>query len=252
MSSGLAQQYLYKDRSTMNAALGLVYEDFSAAVREVDVPTHIIWGEHDNVAPIRTGKVLAGVLSNAELHVIRKAGHVPMTDSFDDFMAVLMHSLENAPRAQQAQQLLKHVEREKVAKEDIRCDGQDDVVYTGHYKAIRMHNCHGVVLRNLVADNIELISSDISLENVKLNSSGTGLLVTNSVVTATLLQVDAKVGMVVDSSYLDLAGANFVTRDKLIDIRKNSQLYFSLSESQRGKQRDALHGVSLGSVFKVY
>jgi pimeloyl-ACP methyl ester carboxylesterase len=252
MSSGLAQQYLYKDRSSMNAALGLVYEDFSATVREVDVPTHIVWGEHDSVAPIRTGKVLGGLMPNAELHVIREAGHVPMVDNFDDFMAVLTDSLENAPRAKQAQKRLESTIKEKVAREDIHCDGLDDVVYTGHYKGIRMHNCHGIVLRDLVAENIELVSSEISLENVKLNSSGTGLLVTNSVVTATLLQVDAKVGMVVDSSYLDLAGANFVTRDKLIDIRKNSQLYFSLSESQRGKQRDALHGVSLGSVFKVY
>jgi hypothetical protein len=251
MSSGLAQQYLYKDRSTMNAALGLVNENFSAAVREVNVPTHIIWGDDDTVAPIRTGKVLAGLLPNAQLHVIAEAGHVPMMDNFDDFMAVLKHSLENAPLARQPQKRLESVIREEVAKQDIRCDGQDESVYSGHYKKIYLHNCHGVVLRDLVADNIELIGSEASLENVKLNTSGTGLLVSNSVLTATLLQVDAKVGMVVDTSYLDLAGADFVTRDQLIDIQNNAQLYFSLSESQQGNQTDALHGVSLGPVFNV-
>lgn len=252
MTSGLAQQYLYKDRSSMNAALGLAYEDFSAAVREVDVPTHIVWGEHDSVAPVRTGKVLAGLLSNAELHVIRKAGHVPMTENFDDFMSVLNYSLENAPRARQAQKRLESVVREQVAKEDIRCNGQNDVVYTGHYKVIRMHNCHGVVLRDLAAENIELTGSAISLENVKLSSSGTGLLVTNSVVTATLLQVDANVGMVVDTSYLDMAGADFVVRNNLIDVQENSQLYFSLSESLQGRQKSTLHGVSLGPVFNLH
>lgn len=167
-------------------------------------------------------------------------------------MAVLAYSLENAPHAKQAQKRLETVVKEEVAKEDIRCDRQDDVVYTGHYKGISLHNCHGILLRDLVAENIELVSSDISLENVRLTSSGTGLLATDSVVTATLLQVDAMVGMVVDTNYLDLAGADFVTRDKLIDIRKNSQLYFSLSESQHGNQRDALHGVSLGPVFAVH
>jgi len=57
----LAQQYLYKDRSSMNAALGLVYEDFSTAVREVEVPTHIIWGKHDDVAPNSDREGFSGI-----------------------------------------------------------------------------------------------------------------------------------------------------------------------------------------------
>jgi len=208
MSSGLAQQYLYKDRSSMNAALGLVYEDFSTAVREVEVPTHIIWGEHDDVAPIRTGKVLAGLMLDAELHVISEAGHVPMLDEFDEFMAVLAYSLENTPRGRQAQFRLKLVEEDAVKKE-IRCDGQKNIVYTGACKGIQIDNCHGIVLRDLVADHIEVTGSEISLENVKLSTAGTGLSIRNSAVFATLLQVDAKVGMIVNSSFLDLAGADF-------------------------------------------
>jgi hypothetical protein len=251
MSSGLARQYLYKDRSTMNAALGLVYEDFSAVVREVDVPTHIIWGEHDNVAPIRTGIVLAGLLPNAELHVIRDSGHVPMTDNFVDFMTELKHSLENAPYARQAQKRLMKVEKEKMAQENVNCNNQNNLVYTGRYRVIRMHNCRGIVLRDVVAESIELVGSEVSLENVRLNSPHTGLSATNSVVTATLLQVNSDVGMVVGSSYLDLAGAGFVTRSGLIDVRNDSQLYFSLSESRHGTQIDNLHGASLGPVFKL-
>lgn len=252
MSSGLAQQYLYKDRSTMNAALGLVYEDFSAAVREVDVPTQIIWGEHDTVAPIRTGIVLAGLLPDAELHVIDEAGHVPMMDRFDDFMAVLTHSLENAPLAKQSQIRLDSIEEEQEIKNDIHCSGQDGIVYSGHYKEIYLDNCHGVVLRDLVAEHIEMESSEVTLDNVKLKTSGTGLVVSSSVLTATLLQVVAKVGMVVDSSYLDMAGSDFVSSDEVIDIRNSAQLYFSLSESQRGQQKEVLHGVSLGPVLNVH
>jgi pimeloyl-ACP methyl ester carboxylesterase len=252
MSSGLAQQYLYKDRSTMNAALGLVYEDFSAAVREVDVPTHIIWGEHDNVAPIRTGKVLAGLLSNAELHMIREAGHVPMTDSFDDFMAVLMHSLENEPIAKQAQRRLAVISEEPVIEEDIRCNDRNNLEYTGHHEVILINNCRGVVLRDLVAESIELVSSEVTLENVELNSVNIGLTVVDSVVVSTLLQVDSKIGMTVESSYLDIAGADFVTSDKFVDIKKNSQLYFSLSQSRHDEQVMPLHGVSIGTVLQVH
>ena len=235
----------------MNAALGLVYEDFSAAAREVDVPTHIIWGEHDDVAPIRTGIVLADLLPNAELHVISESGHVPMTDNFADFMTELKHALVNVPHARQAQKRLMAIQKEKIAQRNVNCDEQNNLVYTGRYGVIRMRNCRGIVLRDVVAESIELVGSEVSLENVRLNSPHTGLSATSSVVTATLLQVDSDVGMVVGSSYLDLAGADFATRSGLVDIRNDSQLYFSLSESQHGTQIDNLHGVSLGPVFKL-
>jgi len=251
MSSGLAQQYLYKDRSSMNAALGLVYEDFSSAAREVETPTHIIWGEHDNVAPIRTGEVLANLMPNAQLHVISNAGHVPMTDNFADFMDVIMHALVDAPVSRQAQKRLAVIEKEAVNQENTRCDTQNNVLYTGHYRVIQLHNCHAVIFRNVVAESIEMVSSEASLENVKLSSPAIGLQVSNSVVIATLMQVDADVGMMVEASYLDLAGADFVTRNRLVDIRSKSQLYFSLSEWRQGGQQQALHGVSLGPVFGI-
>jgi pimeloyl-ACP methyl ester carboxylesterase len=251
MSSSLARQYLYKDRSSMNAALGLVYEDFSTAIREVDLPTHIIWGEHDNVAPIRTGTLLANLMPNAELHVIGRAGHVPMTDNFADFMAVLTHALEQSPRARQAQERLELIENQEMVQENTSCEGRIDLVYTGHHGVVRLLNCRGVVLRNLVAESIEMTGSEVSMENVKLDSPSIGMTVSNSVVSATLLQIDANAGMAVENSYLDLAGADFVTRNTLVDIRKDSRIYFSLSRYHQGGQIYNLHGVSLGPVFNL-
>jgi pimeloyl-ACP methyl ester carboxylesterase len=251
MSNDIARKYLYKDRSTLNAALGLVYEDFSAAAREVDVPTHIIWGEHDDVASIRTGVVLANLMPNAELHIVHEAGHVPMTDNFNEFMTALKNSLVSAPHSKQAQNLLAQVEIEKIVNDISSCDGQNNVVYTGHYGVLRLRNCYGVVLRDLVAESVELISSEVLLENVKLTSSETGLSATDSVVIATLLQIEANIGMVVANSYLDLAGADFITHERLIDIHNSSKLYFSLSENRQDNQTYSLHGVSLGTVFKV-
>ena len=251
MSNGLARKYLYKDHATLNAALGLVYEDFSLAAREVEIPTHIIWGDQDSVAPIRTGIVLADLLPNAELHQIFEAGHVPMTDNFESFMQVLNYSLENEPRARQAQKRLLAVGNEMPIKETVRCDGQENQVFKGHYKSLQFKNCHGIVLRDLVAESIVLVSSDVSLENVQLSSVSTALLAIDSVVTATLLQVDANIGLEVDSSYLDFAGATITTSKRLVDIRHNSQIYFSLSVHQHVDQKDELHGVSLGAVFNL-
>jgi pimeloyl-ACP methyl ester carboxylesterase len=252
MSNGLARQFLYKDRSTLNAALGLVYEDFSSAAREVDVPTHIVWGEQDNVAPMRTGTVLANVMSNAELHVVGGAGHVPMTDNFNDFMEVLNYSLIKMPQARQAQKRLSLIEEEIAPTQDIRCNGQSNLLYTGHYGEVSIKNCHGIVLRDLVAKSIELFSSEVTLENVALNSVNIGLTVVDSVVVSTLLQVDSKIGMTVESSYLDFAGADFVSSDAFVEIKKASQLYFSLSQSRQNEQIMPLHGVSIGTALQVH
>lgn len=252
MTNSLARQYLYKDRGSLNAALGLVYEDFSDAVREVVVPTHIIWGDQDSVAPVRTGTVLASVMSNAELHIIEGVGHVPMTENFDEFMAVLNHSLNEDPEARQSQKRLAVVERSKIVKQEVRCINQDNLFYQGHYGKVRIKNCHGIVLRDVVAESIELIGSDVTLENVSLISDNIGLAAVESVVVASLLSVDAKTGILVDSSYLDLAGADFDIQEKFIDIRKSSQLYFSLSQSRNDEQVMPLHGVSMGTVLQVH
>lgn len=251
MSNAVAREYLYKDRATMNAALGLVYEDFSLAAREVSVATHIIWGDQDSVAPIRTGTVLADLLPNAELHTIIGAGHVPMTDNFETFMATLNYAIENEPRARQAQKRLLAVNNELPIKKTARCLDRDNQVFTGHYQSLQLKNCRAVVLHNLVAESIVLVGSEVSLENVQLRSTGTALLAVDSVVTATLLQVDAKIGLSLDGSYLDIAGATFATTKALVDIRQNSQIYFSLSEHQQDDQVHALHGVSVGPVFEL-
>ena len=55
---------------SVHAALALMDEDFSLSVREVDLPVHILWGEADPIAPLRTGRMLAGLLPDAELVAI--------------------------------------------------------------------------------------------------------------------------------------------------------------------------------------
>lgn len=251
MSSEIARQYLYKDRGNMNAALGLVYEDFSAAAREVEVPTHIIWGEHDTVAPLRTGVLLANLLPNAQLHQIHGAGHVPMTDNFETFMSTINHSLTDQPEAKQAKRRLKLVEEDMPLKGDLFCQNQNNPVYSGFFANIQMENCQGVVLRDVVAESMELVGSEVTMENVKLTSSNTGLAAIDSVVTATLLEINAVNGMLVESSYLDLAGTRINIQNEVIEIRESARIYFSLSEYKKGSEARLLHGVSIGPTFKL-
>ena len=63
-----------------DAALGLIEHDFSRAIRETKAPTTVIWGRNDGVSPVRVGTLLAGRLPHATLHVLNRAGHVPMNE----------------------------------------------------------------------------------------------------------------------------------------------------------------------------
>ena len=75
------------------AALALVLEDYSQVLERVTTPAFILWGDKDPVAPLRTGKVLAAQLPNAQLEIIPESGHIPMLEQkekFNQFIAQLL------------------------------------------------------------------------------------------------------------------------------------------------------------------
>jgi pimeloyl-ACP methyl ester carboxylesterase len=41
----------------------------------VDVPTAVVWGEHDQLFPVDSGRQFTERLPNAQLHVVPDAGH---------------------------------------------------------------------------------------------------------------------------------------------------------------------------------
>jgi pimeloyl-ACP methyl ester carboxylesterase len=60
------QRFLQGDPNKI-AGYALLLEDFSPLIPRVSSPTLVIWGEKDLIAPLRTGKVLAGNIAGARL-----------------------------------------------------------------------------------------------------------------------------------------------------------------------------------------
>ena len=174
-----------------------------------------------------------------------------MTDNFDDFMQALENSLENAPMAKHAQRQLSEMELEPFVRKTLDCDDKKNRTFTGHYKTLKLRNCRGIVLRNLVTESIEMHESEVTIENVRINSGDVGLSVFDSVVVATLLTIDARVGMEVSGSYLDIAGATFIASGEAVKVLDDSQLYFSLSKTVQKTTIRPVHGVSLGASFQL-
>ena len=239
LSQPVAQRYLYRDRTNLNAALGLIYEDFSDALASVSVPTHIIWGQQDSVTPLRTGQLLASRMQNAQLHVIAGAGHVPMADTPQQLLAVLQQALQQAPQ--------KPVLPEFVASaKDLHCNNQRDQVYRGHYRQIRIIGCRYINLQQLTAESVYLENSVVNMQDVRLVSGSTALTLHNAAVTLTNVDLHGTTALHSRNSKVDAAGVHFFGSEQAIRLTDDNALYFSVSRIVTPKQT-VLHGYSLGS-----
>jgi pimeloyl-ACP methyl ester carboxylesterase len=220
----IAWEVLLRNRADINAALAMIDEDFSAAVHTLKQPTHLIWGEVDTVAPLRTGRVLARRLPNAQLHVIPGVGHSPMLTATDDFLARLNLALttEPAPAAAPA-----HAPRDA---EDLVCKDLSERQYSGRYRAVRIESCSGVRLTNLSADRLVIRNSIVQMTDVRVQGTDVALDVENSEVVATASDLSGEVAVRADASRLDFAGVSLLALAAAVDVRRRSRLIASVSD----------------------
>lgn len=64
-------------------------EAFRARLATLDVPTLLLWGEHDHIVPWAEAEALAAILPNAQLQSIRGAGHLPQQERPDVFVEAI-------------------------------------------------------------------------------------------------------------------------------------------------------------------
>lgn len=83
-------------RAFIETALNLVpdaIDEYTARYPEIDLPTLLLWGEHDHVVPVSVGRKLLDVLPNAQLELIPECGHLPPEELPEASMAVLQSFL---------------------------------------------------------------------------------------------------------------------------------------------------------------
>lgn len=208
----------------MSAALALMEEDFSAAVHTMAVPTHIIWGANDPIAPLRVGELLAGKLPNAELHVMPGVGHVPMSAAPEQLNRILNDALTRPPQPSRS-----HPPGPGTAR-DISCNKRRDrMTITGSYKHIRISHCSEVQLERVTAESIAVDESNVLLDNVRVKSSETAFDARDSVLRGTLVTLEGRPALRLSGSHLDLAGSTFL--GDITGDSSASKLYLSVSQA---------------------
>jgi hypothetical protein len=213
-----------RDRASVNAALALVDEDFSAAVHTLALPVQILWGEADGIAPLRTGELLAHRLPNAQLATLPGVGHVPMAQATNDFLALLMAALNDAPAPRRG------VPPADAPLPDLECKGLVDQRYSGRYREVRLQGCSAVRLTDLVAERIVVRDSIVQMLRVEVRADDVALDITNSELIATASDFAGRLAIRSDASRLDLAGVRLDAGGFAVQALRRTRIVASVSE----------------------
>lgn len=219
-------RYLLLGRHTqIEAGLGLVEHDFTAAMRETRAPTTVIWGSEDPIAPPRTGRVLAAHMPDARLQVMEGVGHTPMLESPDAFRGFLLDALaapfppRPVPKAPGP------------SNGDLVCRNLPDQRYSGRYDSLTLDNCPGARISGALLRKLVLVkSSGVVIDDTVIEADDVAIEAQGSEVTATNLTLSGRVGIRSDASRFDLAGASLRTREQGVEMTSYSRFFFSVSE----------------------
>ncbi len=232
-----AWRLLLKDQPNLNAALALMEEDFSTAAHQMPRPTTLIWGERDPVAPLRTGQALRATLPQARLLTLPEAAHVPMTEQPEALNRLLLQALAEpwpTPGAPQPS---------AAALPDLQCHKQTGTLYRGSYRRVHIKACTGVQLQDLQAHELVVEDSVLTLQRVRIESTGTALHSLRSVVTATASQLSGEWAIRADDSRLDLAGLLLQGRQTAVQVEGRSRLLMSISRLDSPQYQGYAHGL---------
>lgn len=219
----ITRKFLLRSNPNTIAAMALVNEDFSSIPRRLQVPTLIIWGEQDKIAPLRTGQVLHYLLAKSKLEVFKNSAHVPMITQFEKYITLLKkHLIINDYKKVSKKVFIK--EQSKIIKKE------KNKILSGYFKRLFIKDSKNIVIKNAKIEEFISINSEIKVLNSEF------ILNKKTVIKESNLQISAsnmktiKEIEVFDSN-IDLAGVNIKTQRKLfknISEQSKTRVIYSL------------------------
>lgn len=85
----------YQEAGAMRATLvKSVNQNLIPLLPKIQAPTLLIWGENDTDTPVSDGKIMESEIPQAELVVLKNAGHYSFLDQSDQFCQIVSNFLE--------------------------------------------------------------------------------------------------------------------------------------------------------------
>lgn len=226
LKSELLREMFFNSNPTIISAVGLVMEDYSKVLDKINVPTYILWGEKDDIAPIRTAYILNKLIKNSQLSIIKDSKHIPMLNFKNDYFKNLSTFLNDEKILQNKNKSVKF--------EDLYVYEQSDSEIQGDIDFLVIENSNNIVIRNSNIKNLKIYNSNVKIINSEIKSDTSALIIKSSDVQVTSTNITSKQSTVlIDSSKIDFAGCNLNSDEYAIkDINniKLSKLIFSITK----------------------
>lgn len=240
VSNALGRDFVLRGGPEKIAALGLAGEDFSDAIPAVTEPTLILWGDHDLVAPLRTGKILAARMSHARLEIINDSGHEPMLDQPERLNILIKKHLlaSDQDLAESYQQVspLPPFASERTGS----CSGESGQIFEGDYKAIKLRDCSNITIRNARIGQLSAINSRLNIIDSEILGKNEGLHADNSDITITNGAISGVIAIKAIGSRFDIAGVQLKGTQAAVK-GLNSKFVFSICRINSPHMNGALH-----------
>jgi len=237
LNNSVLRKVFFQSNPKTIAALALVQEDFSAALDSIKTPTNIIWGQEDQIAPLRTAKLLAAKIPGSQLDVIGGAGHVLIVNKSDLFNRVLLDALSHPVMASEYSKAFP-----QPGGRNGWCEDGRGTVFSGPYDRIEIKGCKEVSLDGVSVKELYIEDSRVTIENSLVKSKGTAITVKNSKVTATALTIEGELAIDASGSNLDLAGVTITAGKYAVKTRNVSFILFSVSYISSPPSSGYMHG----------
>jgi pimeloyl-ACP methyl ester carboxylesterase len=238
LASRTLREKVLKGRPDLIAGLALSEEDFSRSLELVKTPVTLLWGAADDLATLRTARVLRDALPDARLVELPGVGHTPMSDDPALVLRLLLQAIETPPaRAEVAR------ETEKPTKRKLKLSGESGKTVSGVFGDLEIEDCHDLELRQVVARSIRVTGSSIRLDETRVEGDEVALVARDSTVTMTggLLQGDVVVDA--ERSDVDLAGVDLRGRTAFAITHEWGRLILSICKGRLGERVFHLHGL---------
>jgi pimeloyl-ACP methyl ester carboxylesterase len=240
------RQALLGGRAQLDAALSLMEHDFSAAIRETSVPTTLIWGRDDRIAPLRTGRLLRARMQQVRLQIVDGAGHTPMQERPGEFIRLLRAALSgplpprrsalDTPAADAA------AAAALLTQGDVVCQSREGASYSGHFDSLSLRNCRRVSISAARIGRLDIDSSSVTIDDSVIDSPDVAIAARNSELIATAVQIRGRVAIRADNSWFDLAGVSLVASERGLDLRDaQSRAFFSVSDADTPELHGDVH-----------
>ena len=221
-SSAWMRQHILAGNESVIAAMALMDDNFSGILSKVrDVPTFILWGAEDQVAPLRTGIALHHVLPASILHVFPHRAHAAMNEAPHEFEPSFLAAVNGDLKEDT-------LPSARAVVIEGNCRNQKGAVFEGNYDRLLISGCKDVHINNAFARQLLIENSEAGIVNSSFRSESNTATLINSEVEMTGVKIQGDIALSLNSSRIDLAGVELIGNTAaLSEIRVKRTSFFS-------------------------